>query len=70
MRNRNTQSVIVFGATDAGKLALACLRGEPGWEIVAFADDAPEYRDSRFDLYPSSKDVIEPLDWDFELECN
>jgi FlaA1/EpsC-like NDP-sugar epimerase len=44
MRNRKYQSVIVFGAADAGRLALACLRGEPDWEIVAFADGAPRPR--------------------------
>lgn len=46
------QSVIVFGAGEAGRRALACLRREPAWDVVAFTDNATQRHGTTFEGLP------------------
>jgi hypothetical protein len=44
--SQSQQTVIVFGAGEAGRRALNCLHREPAWEVVAFADNSTQRQGS------------------------
>jgi len=46
------QTVVVFGAGEAGRRALACLRREPGWDVLGFADNAQRRHGTAFEGLP------------------
>ena len=52
MSQQETQSVIVFGAGEAGRRALACLRREGGWHVIGFADNATQRHGTTFEGLP------------------
>jgi hypothetical protein len=49
---QDNQPVIVFGAGEAGRRALACLRRDGGWDVLAFADNATDRHGTTFEDLP------------------